>query len=429
MWAARYNGAANRAEGMFPTVVQSVAVSPDGATVFVTGSSEGAGTGPDYATVAYSAGSGAQLWVARYNGPANSEDIGSSVAVSRDGARLFVGGGSTGAKSGLDAVTVAYNARTGAQLWVARYNGPAGRNEGVASLAVDPSGTKVFVTGTSEGADPAEEKSYATVAYNASTGAQLWADRYVGPARRDSAYSVAVASTGATVFVTGWSQVAVGGMPKDYATVAYNAATGARRWVARYHGSGNDNEGRSVTVSPDAAKVFVTGSAQGPTPGYATVAYNASTGAQLWVGSYNAPPKTGTSYISSAIVSPNGATVFVTGVGATVAYNAATGNQLWASPNGAISVAVTGDETKVFVTGTSGNTTSEKAASGSDYNTIAYDAATGRQLWLARYDGPGKGEDNANSIAVSADGTRVFVTGTSTGIGSGTDYATIAYRG
>ena len=99
MWVAGYNGPANRTESMFPTAVQSVAVSPDGATVFVTGTSEGATTGTDYATVAYNAATGAHLWVARYTGSGNGEDIAGEVAVSPDGATVFVSGGSTGAKS------------------------------------------------------------------------------------------------------------------------------------------------------------------------------------------------------------------------------------------------------------------------------------------------------------------------------------------
>lgn len=422
MWVARYNGPANRADSMLPTVVRSVAVSADGTTVFVTGTSEGATSGADYATVAYSSATGAQRWVARYNGPGNGDDIAGAVAVSPDGATVFVSGGSTGNKSGLDYLTVAYNARTGAQQWVARYDGPAGHNEGVASLAVDPNGTKLFVTGTSEGATPGEEKSYATVAYAAASGTQLWADRYVGPAKRDSAYSVAVSRNGATVFVTGWSQVRIGGMAKDYATVAYNADTGARRWIARYAGSGNDNEGRSVTASADGARVFVTGSSQGATSGYATVAYNATTGTQLWVRTREAPPRTGATYTSAVTLSPDGKTLFAAGIGATVAYDAATGSQVWASPDSATFLAVSSDGTKVFAAGTGDN-----ATTGSDYTTIAYFTSTGKQVWRARYNGPGHGDDSASGVAVSGD--RVFVAGTSKGVRSGPDYATVAYIG
>ena len=54
--------------------------------------------------------------------------------------------------------------------------------------------------------------------------------------------------------------------------------------------------------------------------------------------------------------------------------------------------------------------------------------APGAQLWVARYNGPDNGDDQAWSVAVSVGGTRVFVTGTSQGARSAQDYATVAYR-
>ena len=434
LWVARYSGPGNGDDQAF-----SVAVSPGGARVFVTGTSQGVASHYDFVTVAYSAATGAQLWGRRYNGPGNGDDHAYSVAVSPDGARVFVTGTSEGVgHSAFGYATVAYNAVTGAQLWARRYNGPG--KGGVAwSVAVSPGGTRVFVTGSSQGAGSGQDS--ATVAYSAATGAQLWVARYNGPGNgNDFALSVAVSPGGTRVFVTGSSQGAGSGY--DYATVAYSAATGARLWVARYNGPGNgDDQVSSLRVSPGGTRVFVTGGSQraGSGQDYATVAYSAATGARLWVARYNGPGN-GDDGAGSVAVSPGGTRVFVTGGSqgagsgqdyATVAYSAATGARLWVARyngpgngnDGAGSVAVSPGGTRVFVTGDS-----QGSGSGQDYATVAYSAATGARLWAQRYNGPGNSLDGATSLAVSPCSTRVFVTGISLGRATGFDYATVAYR-
>jgi hypothetical protein len=379
LWVARYSGPGNGDDQAF-----SVAVSPGDTRVFVTGTSQGATSHYDSATVAYSAATGAQLWARRYNGPGNGFSTAWSVAVSPGGTRVFVTGSSQGAGSGQDSATVAYNAATGAQLWAQRYNGPANGNDYALSVAVSPGGTRVFVTGSSQGAGSGSD--YATVAYSAATGAQLWAQRYNGPANgNDGASSVRVSPGGTRVFVTGDSQGARS--HQDYATVAYSAATGAQLWAQRYNGPANgDDHASSVRVSPGGTKVFVTGDSQGARShqDYATVAYNAATGTRLWAQRYNGPAN-GDDDAYSVAVSPGGARVFVTG-------------------------------------------SSQGVGPGSDYATVAYNAATGTRLWAQRYNGPGNSYDVATSLAVSPCGTRVFVTGISVGRATGFDYATVAYR-
>lgn len=73
------------------------------------------------------------------------------------------------------------------------------------------------------------------------------------------------------------------------------------------------------------------------------------------------------------------------------------------------------DGSRVYVTGGSTST-----AGGPDYLTIAYAADTGQELWQARYDSPSHGADYpagfsalGSAIQISADGQRIFVTGTS----------------
>ena len=420
LWVARYNGPANGAESIFPTQTQAVAVSPDGAKVFVAGMSEGTTTGNDYVTVAYDTASGRQLWEARYTGPGKQDDGAGAVTLSPDGTKVFVTGGSTGTSTGLDTATVAYEAGTGTQLWVARYDGPSHGNEAGGSIAVDPSGTKVFVTGTSTGAGEMK-KTYATLAYDATKGTQLWVERYDTPTGRASAGSLALSPDGNMVYVTGWSETTAN--QKDYATVAYRASTGSQAWVALYHGPGGDNEGRAVAVSPDGTRLFVIGSSPSPTGlGYATVAYNASNGTQLWAQTYTSPPQTGSTYASTIRVGPDGSKVFVAGIGGTAAYAASDGKQLWMQPGADTALALSRTGTIAFGTGTTGTATAK-----SDYMTVAYDTLTGKKLWEAGYNGPANGDDGASSIAVSPTGNTLFVTGTSEGTSSGADLTTVAY--
>ena len=248
-------------------IANAVAVSPDGATVFVTGASRGRGTGADYATVAYRAATGRRLWASRYNGPGNGDDGAFSVAVSPDGTTVFVTGASKGRSTRYDYATVAYGAATGRRLWASRYNGPGNADDWAVSVAVSPDGATVFVTGFSKGRTTGRD--YATVAYRAATGMQLWASRYNGPGNGDdSAWSAAVSPDGATVFVTGASKGR--GAGDDYATVAYSAATGRKLWVSRHNNGG----ACCVAVSPGGRRVFVTGSPGPAAVGdYLTIAY------------------------------------------------------------------------------------------------------------------------------------------------------------
>jgi hypothetical protein len=115
----------------------------------------------------------------------------------------------------------------------------------------------VFVTGYSVGS--ATTYDYATVAYDASTGSRRWVQRYNGPANyADTATALVLSPDGSTVFVTGYS---VGSSTSwDYATVSYDASTGSRLWVKRYNGHRNGiDKARALGVSPDGSTVFVTG--------------------------------------------------------------------------------------------------------------------------------------------------------------------------
>ena len=430
LWVSSYNGPAHGFD-----VATATVASPDGQVVFATGRSASAGGGYDYATVAYNSGTGAQLWVSRFSQLGGGIPL--AIGISPDGGTVYVTGQGGGVSS-LDYVTVAYDAQSGAQKWVGRYNGPNNSVDVARSLAVSPDGRTVYVTGYSSGPG---DSDYVTIAYNAATGARRWLGRYNGRAGgNDQAREVAVSPDGRTVYVTGRSQGRSSGY--DIATVAYNAATGAQRWVARYNGPANLNDfGTGLAVSPSGRVVYVTGGtvAPGRRLNWVTIAYNTAGGQAAW-----SSRTLGWSIInnvgSSIGVTPSGRTVVVanytTGTTtrtayAVTAYVERTGAPRWsrryAGPAGnndnlPADLGISPDGSTVYVTGTSDNPASE-----SDYATVAYSIFTGARLWVSRFTGLGNSFDQASALAVNPQGGAVYVTGSST-VGGVLDFATVAYR-
>jgi hypothetical protein len=435
-WVQRYHGPGDDAHD--PTMV----LSADGTRVFVTGVGEGSTGGQHYATVAYDASTGSRLWVRRYHGPGDDDiALARAVAVGPDGSEVFVTGTSEGSTRDFDYTTVAYDAATGTELWVERYDGTGHFYDEPLAIAVSPDGSAVFETGLSYGVAGLES---ATVGYDARTGSRLWVRRIHGAGGGSAAgRALGVSPDGSAVFVTGTRKGPAGDF--DYATVAYEASTGAKLWARRYDGpptgDADADTPTSLGVSPDGSAVAVTGTSYGSTGrvNYATVAYDASTGAERWTHRYDGPAND--AHVHPALaVSPDGSAVFVTGtrVGSTgrdyvtLAYDLATGAKRWArrydgptnADDVAAAVAVSRDGATVVATGTSA------ALTGSDYATVAYDASTGSRLWARRHDGPPSGDndvDEATSLGVGPDGS-VFVTGTGAGRARPRAYATVAYR-
>jgi hypothetical protein len=437
-WEARYNGPGTFADDAGASVVAS----PDGSKVFVTGLSyaQGGTNTYDYATIAYDALTGTQLWIQLYNGPGNNNDYGNAITISPDGSKVFVTGESYGSGTGPDYTTIAYDAAGGTPLWTSRYNG-LGFHDSAHAILASPDGSTVFVTGGSSDGGIQDYHDYVTVAYDSNSGAELWVQRYNGPGNGpDDTNAIAVSPDGSKVFATGFSLGLVGvESAADYATVAYDAAAGTRLWVRRYNGPGNGrDEATSIGVSPDGSRVFITGGATvgGTSYNYVTIAYDSTAGTPLWLKKYTGGFD---DFAYGLAISPSGSKVFVTGysVGAdsgddyaTVAYDAATGGSVWArryqGPGNftdiAYAIAVSADASKVVITGGS-----EGAGTGSDYASVIYDASTGTTFGVKRYDGPVSGDDDAFAVALSPTGLNVYVTGRSEDVIGLGDIATLGY--
>ena len=336
LWQTPYTGSPNSG-------FSHVVVSPDGSTVFAAASAEPAGGGPFNALiVAFNATTGAILWTAGTGTVAPVDGL----AVSPDGSAVF----STGS-----AGTIAYDAATGTPLWTAAGGG--------VSVAAAPDGSAVYVA--SSVPVTSKRSAYLTTAYNAASGATLWASRFNVPKGSSGADAVAASPDGTAVFVTG-DTTAAGQIQKQVGTVAYNAATGARMW-ARVVNAPSISD--SIAASPDGSTVYVLNSANTPNNGtaYATEAYAATNGAIRWTARYQGPVTGSFTLPADLAVSPDGARVYVTGNSpapsgnvqfATIAYDAATGAAAWVARYGhgtqnsaGEGVAVSPDSSKVYVTG------------------------------------------------------------------------------
>src|SRR6266545_2245400 len=149
-WVARYNGGID-------DLAYALAVDAQ-RNVYVTGESGAVGKGSDYGTVKYD-DRGVQAWVARYNGPGSSTDVANAIALDASG-DVYVTGESEGSGTVADFATLKYSA-SGVRQWIARYNGPGNTFDTATALALDGSGN-VFVTGRS---DKVGGSVYTTIKY------------------------------------------------------------------------------------------------------------------------------------------------------------------------------------------------------------------------------------------------------------------------
>jgi len=239
LWIARYDDGSST----------DLAVDSAG-SVYVTGFSR-AGDDLHYATVKYDS-NGKRLWSSTYNAPEGGQDIAYALAVDNMG-NVCVTGRSISAN--YDYATIKYDSR-GNEIWVARYNGPADRGDQATSLAVDTDGN-IYVTGRSDNEN--RDRDYTTLKYD-NDGNQLWEARYSGPDKGDNMAEALAVDAEGNVYITGQSQGKNGDW--DFATVKYDSA-GKQLWTARYNGPDNSLDRATSLAIDSEGNVYVTGSSGG----------------------------------------------------------------------------------------------------------------------------------------------------------------------
>jgi hypothetical protein len=291
--------------------LHDIAVSPDGSTVVATGGAYDAfpvgATDSRIVTVAYDSATGAERWSATWDNSPTGTDNSAVVAFSPDGHSVYVGGITMPTPGELDYVTIAYDATNGTQQWVSIYKGlGAGGTNSLFDLAVSPDGKRVFVTGESAGARE-YELDYATVAYDALTGSELWVSRSE-PTFVDRACCLAVDND--HVYVTGDSYTGPNGGDYQALNVALRASDGSVAWQQRLGGSGY-NGARAITAGGGRVVVTTQSPSTGPGEGLTalTATYDATTGNQLWVTSLAEPLRS--QLANDVALAPDGSHVYL----------------------------------------------------------------------------------------------------------------------
>ncbi len=374
---------------------------------------------------------------AQGHGTAQSVEEGASaVASDPTMGRIFVTGVSWDNTTGMDAVTIAYDADTGQQLWLARFNGSGDNLDEIGyDVAVSPDGTKVFVTGNRDTNfsfthEPSPTDT-STIAYDAATGDQLWASKYGMPyPQAEGTNTITVSPSGDRIYVAGGTANFDDESYRGYLTIAYDAATGQRLWVSRYVpgvGIGGYDNAWDSAISSDGSQLSITGTSGGVGDfgDIATVSYDTTTGRQLWAQRYTSPSFSDDQAFSIGIA-PDDSRVYVGGYGyhdptdrfsdfASIAYSSATGDREWLKfYDGGSDQGDQGTELEVgpggrriYVTG--GAQFTPNPIDGG-VATVAYKAKSGRQAWAATFDpDPINNTETGNGIKVSPNGHRLYI--------------------
>jgi hypothetical protein len=337
------------------------------------------------------------VWAVYNSGSMGRYDYARDSVVDSQGNIYVVGYGYETSPLYNDAVIIKYDSN-GNLLWKRTYDGTWGLNDMAYACTVDPSGNVYVLVRTDS---LVSDYDILVIKYG-SSGSQLWARTYNGPANfvdRVDYWGQPILYDEGLVFITGysysWSSM------YDATTICYNALSGTLIWIQRYHGGAGSDFGRSLAIA--GGYLYMTGYTLDSinSNDVLTICYNKYNGAQIWVSKYHGGMSLDYGF---DVAADNYGRVFVTGVVAarsslfgfeydrvTIAYNGVSGALLWARTFNADNDdnygygIVTDDYGTVYSTGHSYWTSSNRY----DIVTIAYDAATGSQKWMAQYDGPG----------------------------------------
>jgi uncharacterized delta-60 repeat protein len=467
-WDAHYRGPAGGRDW-----AKAGAVSPSG-IIAITGESQGSETSVDYATAAFE-DDGELLWVRRYNCPDNLEDYAQDITSDSAG-NFYVTGFSRNMVQYFDYLTVKYS-NDGREMWTERmsnsiqkdalaqligcdadgnvyisgqiftsndtydimtvkytpdgflewstiYDGSAHANDYLSDFDVDAAGNAYMSCSSTELETGQDVR---LVKYDIQ-GHTQWTTRYTSTATSfDNPRSLVLGRNG-QIYVTG-ECTAEEGASKHAMTLCFNT-NGDLKWQQIYNTASSDIQWANHVTMDEKENVIVVGSSDNRMKDFFVLCYSAD-GSALWDQQFNG--EGGSDDWVQAMTIDKQNNIYLTGKSSSASYNYdfltlkydQNGQLEWLQRfddqkhEDDIPLALTTDENgNVYIAGYSTDTDTT-----ADYTVIKYNSV-GILQWSRHYDGAGHADDFASGIRVDRSGN-IYVTGSSWGVSSGPDIATI----
>ncbi len=241
--------------------------------VYITGESDGTGTGRDIFTAKYDQ-NGNLLWVKRYTSAGVANDCGNAIVVNSSG-EVFVTGYITNGSGNRDFVTIKYNS-AGIQQFAVTYAGAGNQND--EAVAIGFENNRLYILGTA--VNGSGNSDLVTIRLNANNGNTMWTKSESGTAVNSNDIAYALLAYNNDVVIVGKINNTTTNF--DYVTAYYNGNNGNTVWRKTYDFA-NTNGGATALTVDVAGNFAVTGIVNNlGVNEYHTLLYNNS-GTQLWV--------------------------------------------------------------------------------------------------------------------------------------------------